>query len=59
MAKLLDVVIINDVETTCWEGKQASDQDSEIIEIGISLMDIKVERLLGMIRLSSSLKIQK
>jgi inhibitor of KinA sporulation pathway (predicted exonuclease) len=41
MAELGKVLIV-DIESTCWEqGKQPKDQSSEIIEIGLSLVDTK------------------
>lgn len=39
MAKRLDQVIVVDVESTCWEGKPPQGQRSEIIEVGIALLD--------------------
>lgn len=39
--KLLDKVVIVDVESTCWKGKPPEGQQSEIIEIGICLLDIQ------------------
>lgn len=41
MAKILDKIVIVDVEATCWEGKTPDGMESEIIEIGICLLDIK------------------
>lgn len=35
MAKKLDVVLVVDLEATCWEGQPPAGQVSEIIEIGI------------------------
>ncbi len=32
-------IIIIDLEATCWDGKQPKDQESEIIEIGVSVLD--------------------
>lgn len=41
MAKILDKILIVDVEATCWEGKPPHGMESEIIEIGICLLDVK------------------
>jgi inhibitor of KinA sporulation pathway (predicted exonuclease) len=41
MAQKLDKIVVVDVEATCWEGKQPDDQQSDIIEIGICLLDVK------------------
>jgi len=35
MTKLLDRVLVVDIEATCWEKKPPAGQESEIIEIGI------------------------
>ena len=41
MAKrLLDQLLIVDIEATCWEGLPPTGQESEIIEIGICTLDI-------------------
>ncbi|MBD3406819.1 MAG: DNA polymerase III [Candidatus Lokiarchaeota archaeon] len=40
MVKLLDAIVVVDVEATCWEGKAPQDQQSEIIEIGLCLLDL-------------------
>jgi len=39
--KTTDKIIIIDLEATCWEGKQPKDQTSEIIEIGVCILDTK------------------
>jgi inhibitor of KinA sporulation pathway (predicted exonuclease) len=44
MAVQLDVIIVIDVEATCWEGYPPPGQDKEIIEIGICLVDAKTTR---------------
>jgi len=44
MARRLDRVLVIDVESTCWEGPPPRGQISEIIEIGLCLVD--VERLM-------------
>ncbi|MEL7006102.1 MAG: 3'-5' exonuclease, partial [Bacteroidota bacterium] len=41
MGRLLDKIIVVDVEATCWEGQQPKDQSSEIIEIGICMIDLQ------------------
>lgn len=38
--RLLDQVLIVDVEATCWEGPVPAGQESEIIEIGICALDV-------------------
>lgn len=43
MARRLDRVLVIDVESTCWEGPPPRGQISEIIEIGLCVVD--VERL--------------
>src|SRR5215468_2050454 len=40
MAHVLDRIVVVDVESTCWEGSPPSGERSEIIEIGISTVDI-------------------
>ncbi len=41
MAKrLLDLLLVIDVEATCWEGEAPAGQESEIIEIGVCTLDI-------------------
>lgn len=44
MARLLDRILVIDVESTCWEGPPPRGQISEIIEIGLCVVD--VERLI-------------
>ncbi len=39
MGKKLDKVLIIDLEATCWEGEPPEGQASEIIEIGLCVMD--------------------
>jgi inhibitor of KinA sporulation pathway (predicted exonuclease) len=46
MARRLDRVLVIDVESTCWEGPPPRGQISEIIEIGLCVVD--VERLTRM-----------
>jgi inhibitor of KinA sporulation pathway (predicted exonuclease) len=40
MAKLLDKVLVLDLESTCWDGPPPAGQVSEIIEIGICTVDV-------------------
>ncbi|MBW4493449.1 MAG: exonuclease domain-containing protein [Oscillatoria princeps RMCB-10] len=40
MAKILDKIIVIDVECTCWEGAPPAGEESEIIEIGICALDV-------------------
>lgn len=41
MAKLLDKILVVDVEATCWEGATPAGMENEIIEIGICLLDVQ------------------
>lgn len=41
MAKKLDQIIVVDLEATCWEGDPPPGEESEIIEIGICLLDVR------------------
>jgi inhibitor of KinA sporulation pathway (predicted exonuclease) len=38
--RLLDKLLVVDVEATCWEGSAPAGQESEIIEIGICTFDV-------------------
>ena len=40
MARLLDKILVIDVEATCWEGDPPEGQTSEIIEIGLCVLDV-------------------
>jgi inhibitor of KinA sporulation pathway (predicted exonuclease) len=40
MAKLLDTILVIDLESTCWDGPPPSGQVSEIIEVGICTVDV-------------------
>ncbi len=44
MTKLLDRIIVVDVEATCWEGAPPPGEVSEIIEIGICPLDVAAGR---------------
>jgi inhibitor of KinA sporulation pathway (predicted exonuclease) len=41
MARSLDVILVVDVESTCWEGAPPPGQKSEIIEIGLCPIDLE------------------
>lgn len=45
MARLLDKLIVMDLESTCWEGIPPPGQQSEIIEIGICTLDLKTREI--------------
>jgi inhibitor of KinA sporulation pathway (predicted exonuclease) len=40
MARKLDKILVIDVEATCWEGEPPANQISEIIEIGLCVLDV-------------------
>ena len=40
MARRLDRILVVDVESTCWDGPPPPGEESEIIEIGISQIDL-------------------
>ena len=40
MARKLDRILVVDVEATCWEGDPPPGQFSEIIEIGLCVLDV-------------------
>lgn len=40
MARKLDRILVVDVESTCWEGNPPPGQMSEIIEIGLCMVDV-------------------
>ena len=48
MARKLDRILVVDAEATCWEGDPPAGQISEIIEIGLCVLDVatltRVER---------------
>lgn len=39
MSRKIDQILVIDVEATCWQGKPPPGQESEIIEIGVCLLD--------------------
>lgn len=41
MNKKLDKIIIIDIEATCWENEPPEGEESEIIEIGVALLDVQ------------------
>jgi len=41
MARALDVILVVDVESTCWEQNPPKGQTSEIIEIGLCPVDVE------------------
>ncbi|MBZ0287664.1 MAG: exonuclease domain-containing protein [Anaerolineae bacterium] len=40
MSRKLDVILVVDVEATCWSGNPPEGQESEIIEIGVCTLDV-------------------
>jgi inhibitor of KinA sporulation pathway (predicted exonuclease) len=40
VAKLLDKVLVVDLESTCWEGDPPPGQTSDVIEVGVCLLDL-------------------
>ena len=38
--RLLDLLLVIDIEATCWEGEPPTGQENEIIEIGICTLDV-------------------
>ena len=40
MARKLDRILVVDVEATCWEGDPPPGQISEILEIGLCVLDV-------------------
>lgn len=40
MAKQLDKILVIDIEATCWQDKAPEGMESDIIEIGVCLLDI-------------------
>jgi inhibitor of KinA sporulation pathway (predicted exonuclease) len=48
MAKLLDRILVIDVESTCWApGEQPAGAESEIIEIGVAEVDVASAAVVG------------
>lgn len=46
MARKLDVILVVDVESTCWDGPVPPDEESEIIEIGLCPLEVSTGRRL-------------
>lgn len=40
MARKLDKIVVVDIEATCWEGEVPKGMESDIIEVGICLLDV-------------------
>lgn len=40
MARTVDVILVVDVESTCWQGEPPAGQKSEIIEVGLCPVDV-------------------
>ncbi|WP_437683659.1 exonuclease domain-containing protein [Sorangium sp. So ce131] len=40
MAKRLDLILVVDVEATCWEGAPPRGEENEIIEIGVCMLEV-------------------
>src|SRR5690348_5909228 len=40
MAKRLDLILVVDVESTCWDGDPLCGEENEIIEIGVCTLDV-------------------
>lgn len=40
MAKRLDVILVVDVESTCWQGAPPPGEENEIIEIGVCALEV-------------------
>ena len=40
MARKLDEILVVDVESTCWDGPPPEGEESEIIEIGLCVVDV-------------------
>lgn len=40
MARKLDQILVVDVESTCWDGPPPQGEESEIIEIGLCVVDV-------------------
>lgn len=47
MAKLLDKIVVVDVEATCWNGNPPDGMTSDIIEIGVCLLDVHSGEISG------------
>lgn len=47
MAKKLDLILVIDLEATCWDGPVPAGQSPEIIEIGLCLWDLQQAEIAG------------
>lgn len=47
MENRLDSILVIDIEATCWAGEPPPGQHSEIIEVGICLLDVATARRTG------------
>ncbi len=45
MAKQLDSILVIDLEATCWQNEPPAGQESEIIEVGIALLDLQSHQI--------------
>ncbi|WP_370901026.1 exonuclease domain-containing protein [Chryseobacterium gossypii] len=43
--KTTDKILIIDLEATCWDGRPPRGQESEIIEIGVCIMDAETGKI--------------
>ncbi|MFP3598378.1 exonuclease domain-containing protein [Chryseobacterium sp. SIMBA_029] len=43
--KTTDTILIIDLEATCWDGRPPRGQESEIIEIGVCMMEVKTGKI--------------
>ncbi len=41
MARVLDKIVIVDVEATCWDGANPEGMENDIIEVGVCLLDME------------------
>lgn len=41
MPNILDKIIVIDVEATCWDGVLLAGTESDIIEVGVCLLDVQ------------------
>lgn len=40
MARRLDLILVIDIESTCWDGPPPPGQENEIVEIGLATLDL-------------------
>ena len=45
--RCLDQIVVVDIEATCWEGEPPQGQESEIIEVGVCLLDVQSGEQMG------------